>query len=53
MLACPPEAEEVFLRAALLAESLADKAEAQGEEETAEQQREVAAKVRSLLPQPS
>lgn len=46
--ACPPEA--VFLRAALLAEALAKRSEREGKDDAAEQQREVAAKMRSLLP---
>lgn len=41
--------EAVFLRAALLAESLAAQSEMQGQEEAAEAQREAAAKVRSLI----
>ena len=51
MLPRPPqsEVEAVFLRAALLAESLAAQSERQGQEEAAEAQREAAAKVRSLI----
>lgn len=44
-----PEAEEVFLRAALLAEALARDSERQGKDEAAEQQREAALRMRSLL----
>lgn len=46
------EVEAVFLRAAILAEALADASERQGQEEEAAEQREAAAKVRSLLAAP-
>jgi len=45
--------EAVFLRAALLAEALARVSERLGQEEAAEQQREAAAKMRSLLRAPA